>query len=410
MPSLVRRTKELVERLGDPEAQVLAEFTAGVADLVRCRDPIRVLDSIDGTFGWLELADQCDREDLRLRVVQWAAYGYYATGQMAKCDAALERAGEIAERLGSPRFSWEVDLNLGMRLMDRGQRDAGLALVRSAGAIVRRLRPDIQMSVELIALMLAENVFDGKHATSRILFEAMEVVTPRGYIFAFAAFSAVETDDLDGARRRISDLLDGDDLEPLRRPDMHLPAALCLLTHAVTQVGDREAGARLRPLFEPLRPYLVSAVPLLAFGQVPEWHIGRLELLAGRPEAAIEELRTAVARTDAYEIPWSSAVYRVDLAIAFHRSGETAEAEATLAEAESLAERHGLAWAGDEAAKARAEFEGREPRPVEPSHERSRPIRALAARGSRRALAATVATSMMPSSSAATASPAVSGR
>jgi class 3 adenylate cyclase/tetratricopeptide (TPR) repeat protein len=390
MPDLVRRAKELEERLGDVEAQVLAGYTELLVDLVRCSEPTRVLDIVEGSLRLVELADRCDREDLRFRVVQWSTYCYYATGRIAECEKAIERAGEIAERLGSPRFSWEVDLNRGIRLMDRGERDAGRELVRRAGAVVRRLRPDIQMSVELLALLFAENVYDSKHATSRIVFEALEAVTPRGYIFAFAAFSAAETGDLDGAQRRISKLLAGDDLESLRRPDMHLPAAVCVLTHAVTLVGDHEAGVRLRPLLEPLRPYLISPAPTLAFAPIAEWQIGRLELLAGRPEAAVEELRKAVARTDAYEIVWSSAMYRVDLAIALHRSGEAAEAEATLAEAESLAERYGLGWATETAAKARAEIEGCEVSVAEPAGERTRPIRALAARGGRRALAAMV--------------------
>jgi len=168
-----------------------------------------------------------------------------------------------------------------------------------------------------------------------------------------------------------------------------MATAVWALAFTATLTGDREAGARLRPLLEPLRPFLISPAPAVAFGQVPEWHLGRLELLAGRNEAAIEELRTAAARGDEFESV-TGCLARADLARALHRHGDREEAAAVLAEAEAIVERYGIAWGRREAAEARAEMEGREAPRRALTAGRSRPIRALASRGGRHALAAMV--------------------
>lgn len=386
---LVRRAEQLGRRLGDPEAAVLARSTRLIGLFSRSPDPLLTFDHIEAFLPILQLAEECDREDLLFRTVQLSAFGYYVLGRMADCDRAIERMGEIAQRLGSPRFTWEVDLNRGLRLLDRGDREGGVALVHSAGAVVRRLRPDIHIAVAALGLLTTEWIFDGEIATSRSIYEAMERVLPRGLISAFVAFAAAMEGDFKTARRRMGALLT-DDLEPLRRPDGHLPTAIWALAIAATLAGDREAGARLRPLFEPLRPYVISPAPALAFGQLPQWHIGRLELLAGRPDVAVPELRAAVDRADAYEIVWVGGPARADLATALHRCGDADGAATALSEAESVAERYGVRWAIDAAAKARAEIEGREPEARTSTVERSRPIRALASRGGRHALAAMV--------------------
>ena len=388
--ALAERAAALAGRLGDVEAQILARFTTLVARFARYGDPLEVFDMLEKEALILaELASDCDREDLVFRVIQWSAAIHYISGRVAECEEAIERLAEIAARLGSPRFSWEVDLNRGMRLLDRGDRAGGESLVRRAGSVMRRLRPDIQMIVELALLATSELIYDGEAATSRLVWEAMEDAMPRGLISSFAALMVAEDGDFEEARRRMRLLL-SDDLEPLRRPDGHLPVALCALAHTACLVGDAETGERLRALIEPLRSRVVVGPPAICFSYLPEATIGRLELLAGRPEAAAEELRAAVARADAFQMVFQSTQARVDLARALHRSGDPSGALTALAEVESIAQRYGVGGIGDRVADARAEFEGLEPSVDVISGERSRPIRALAARGGRRALAATV--------------------
>jgi eukaryotic-like serine/threonine-protein kinase len=388
--ALARRAEALGERLGDIEALVLARCTAFAARFACCPEPLTSLDQLGDSLEILALAEECDRDDLLFRVMQWFAVYHYVTGQIPECEEAIERTGRIAERLGSPRFTWEVDLNRGLRLIDRGDREGGEALVRRAGTIVRRLRPDIHASTELMGLMVAEWIYDGQTATARVAYEAMEEVAPWGFTRAISAFSAAVDGDRETARQRVWKLLEGD-LRALRYPDGHLPASVCTLALAVTLSGDRAAGERLRPLFESFRPYLVAAPPTMCLGHLPEWHVGRLELLAGRHDAAVEELRGAVVRADALEIAWLRGMARVDLSRALHAHGELAEARRTLAEAEALAQRYGMRWVADCATEASAELEGRPPvEEVGGRVERSRPIRALATRGRRRALAVAV--------------------
>jgi class 3 adenylate cyclase len=389
MAALVRQAEVLGSRLGDAEARVLARFTGLVALFAHSPDPLRVLGQFEAFIEMLDLAEECDREDLLFRVVQWSAVAHYVCGRVDDCDRAVERAGEIAQRLGSPRFTWEVDLNRGMRLLDRGDRSGGEALIRRAGSVVRRLRPDIHIAVEAIGLLVSEWTFDGETAASRLLWEAWDRVTPRGVTSAFIAFAAAIEGDHETARRRMQDLLT-DDLRRLRRPDGYVPTTLCALAFTATHLGDGEAGARLRPMLEPMRSHIVSPVPMVGFGHLPEWHIGRLELLAGRPVAAVEDLRGAVARVDADEIVWAAGMVRIDLARALRCDGDADGAAAVLAEAEALAERYGIGWCSSGIAEVRAELEGREPQAKASSVEGSRRFRALTSRGGRQALAAMV--------------------
>jgi class 3 adenylate cyclase len=392
LAGLAARAAELDQRLGDTESNVLARFTATISVCARSTDPLSALDRLEAFLALNEVAQKCEREDLVFRVVQWAAAANYALGRIAECERMIERGAEIAARLGSPRFTWEVDVNRGYRLLDHGDRAAGEALVRRAGATVRRLRPDIHAQMELTTLLWGRVIYDGETATALTAYTAMETVSPSGLISAVVTDITAYNGDYATARRRLSSQLAGD-LALIRRPDLHLPITLCELAEAATLSGDRVAGERLRGLLEPLRPYLMQPSPAVAFGQIAEWHIGRLELLADRPAAAVEELGAAIARADAFGIVWLTAWARVDLAVAVHRRndhGDAARALATLAEGEAIAERHGMRWIVGQAAVARAELEGHEPAEAVAPAERIRPIRAIAARGGRRALAAMV--------------------
>jgi class 3 adenylate cyclase/tetratricopeptide (TPR) repeat protein len=392
LAALVERARELDRCLGDAESQVLASFTGVVAACSRTPDPLATYDRFEEYLELSDLAERCGREDLLFRIVQWSIVAYYALGRIADCERAIEHAAEIAQRLGSPRFTWEVDVNRGHRLLDQGDRAGGEALLRRAGATVRRLRPDIHMIVELSGLLSTGWIYDGETAIFGTVYTAMEAAGPSGAVSAAATWGATLNGDYDTARRRLATQL-AEGLDALRRPDIHVPPGLCLLALAATVSGDRSAGARLRPLFEPLRPYLMQTLPVICFGQIAEWHIGRLELLAGSPEAAVGELRAAAARADALDLVWLTGWTRVDLATALHRRdgpGDPEEARAVLAEGEAIAERHAMRSVINRAALARTELDGRELPAPALATERPRPIRALTARTGRRALAAMV--------------------
>ena len=392
LAGLAARAAELDRRLGDVESNVLTRFTALISACARSVEPLSALNRFEEFLRLNEVAQKCEREDLVFRVVQWAAAANYTLGRIAECERMIERAAEIAERLGSPRFTWEIDVNRGHRLLDHGDRAAGEALLRRAGATVRRLRPDIHAQMELTSLLQGRVIYDGETATALTAYTAMETVSPSGFISAVVTGITAYNGDYDTARRRLSSQL-VEDFALIRRPDIHLAAALCMLAEAATLSGDRAAGERLRGLLEPLRAYLMSPAPAVAFGHIAEWHIGRLELLADRAAEAVDELGAAVVRADAFGIVWLTAWARVDLAVAVHRRndpGDATRAWATLAEGEAIAERYGMRWIASQAAVARAELEGHEPTEVVAPAERIRPLRAITARGGRRALAAMV--------------------
>jgi class 3 adenylate cyclase/tetratricopeptide (TPR) repeat protein len=390
---LARRARELGDRIGDTESQVLARFSEMVASAVRSRDPMSYIGRFaEEALELTRIAEGCGRDDLLFRVVEWSLVAHYVRGDIVECDRGVERAAEIATRLGSPRFTWEVDVNRALRFLDRGDRVRGEALLHSAGRTVRRLRPDIHMAVELTLRMFNSWLFDGETATLHTGYAAMDAVVPMGGISALHTIAAALDGDYGVVAQRMEHQLAGD-LSSIRRPDFHLPTSLCFLAMAATLSGNCGAGKRLRALLEPLRPYLLTLGPAIYSGHVVEWHIGRLELLADRPEAAVSELRTAVERTDALGLAWLTGWSRVDLAVAYHRRGDSGDREralATLAEGEALAEGFGMRGVQQQAALARAELEGREPPPRRSATEHTRPMRALTARTGRRALAAMV--------------------
>jgi class 3 adenylate cyclase/tetratricopeptide (TPR) repeat protein len=390
LSGLARRAELLSARLGDAEAAVLAQLTKLITEFAHYPDPIRSLDMFDTAKSTLfALEARCPREELRFRVVQLSAVAHYINGEIEECDAAIARMDEIAARLASPRFAWEVDMQRGMRCFDRGDREQAEALFRKAGAVVRRLRPDLHVTLELFGLMAAEVAYEGETSIALVASEALEAAMPRGYTSAFVAFIAAIAGDAEKARGKLRELLT-DDLEPLRRPDGHMPASVCLLAHAAVETGDRDAAARLLPLLDPLRPYVVVPPPAMTYGHIPAWHIGCIRLLLGDVEEAVEELRAAVALADQLEIVWLRAMARVDLARALSRRGEESEARAVLAEGEEVVDRFGIGWARKPIARALGELDGREIVAAKPTGEHIRPIRALATRGGRRALSALV--------------------
>jgi class 3 adenylate cyclase len=393
LSALAQRARELDARIGDTESQVLARFSEVITAATRSAEPLTSMGRFaEQGIELCRLAEGCGRDDLLFRVVEWSLVAHYLRGEIAQCDQGVEHAAQIASRLGSPRFTWEVDLNRAFRLLDRGDRAGGEELLRRAGRTVRRLRPDIHVALELTLLMFNQWLFDGETAALRPVYAAVEAAVPMGAISALATLAAAMDGDHDTAAQRMERQL-ADDLALIRRPDIHLPTSLCFLAIAATYSGDRVAGERLRELLEPLRPYLMTLGPAIHGGHVVEWHIGRLELLAERPEAAVEELRIAVARADVFGLAWLTGWTRVDLAVALHRRnglGDREQALATLAEGEVLTEGYGMRGVQQRAALARAELEGSE-LPIAPSPtEHSRPLRALTARTGRRALAALV--------------------
>ncbi len=389
LAALAGRAEELERRLGDAEARVLCGLAVLVVRFARRPDPSDtegLFEEMEASLDLLEVAEECGRDDLLFRVVLWCAAVHYTMARIPECDRALERGAEIAARLGSPRFAWEVDMARSMRLFELGRREEAKAQFHRASAVVSRIRPDVQVTAEVNLAMVVTWIYGGDTVMSGLLAEAMRAELPGGALSVGLLSMASAGRDVEATRRELRAEF-ARDLEGLRNPDGHWPVGLCWLAHAAIQSGDREAGERVRPLLEPLRSRLCSSTPVIGFGQLPEWYIGGLELLAGRLDEAVAELRGAVARADELELVWVSAWSRVDLATALHRNGDTEGAESVLAEAESLAERHGVGWAALRAEAIRAEIEGREPPSPGRTAERNRPLRALAARGGRRALA-----------------------
>ncbi len=389
---LVAQAESLAQLAGDPEAGYFATGASLVSRFACNSDPIRSLELVDHAGQLIEGAERVGRDDVLFRALHQASFAHYSRGRAAECDQAIERMAEIAERLGTPRFSWEVDWARGQRLLDRGNVAPGIELIRRGGETLRRLRPDLHIATGLTVLAITNLFYEDDPATAAAVCDSVVALAPWGLMSALGTWAHALNDEAEIAQRRLRALVT-DDLEPLRRPDIHVPPALTVLAQAAVLVGDHEVGSRLRPLLEPMRPHLMVAVPVLVNAWVPQHVIGQLELLAGRPDAAVDELVMAIERADAAGIVVMSSWARIDLAAALHRArGRAARAQAleTLSAAHAIAEHHGVKLLSRLARDARCEFDDQPRAPRVRAVPRDRPLRGLAARTGRRALAALV--------------------
>jgi tetratricopeptide (TPR) repeat protein len=386
---LVAQARSFAERAGDPESLFFAKGARLIAEVGRTSEPTRVLDLIDHIELLLAEAEHVGRDDVLLRMLRLAAWASYCCRRIERCEQLIERMAIVADKLGTPRFTWEVDQARAERLTDRGERAQALGLVERAGATLRRLRPDLHLAIELTILAWSSAIYDDQISTSLAATESMGAATPWGMISAYATWWLALNGEHDAARDRLAELCAAE-FETIRRPDIQFPTGLALLALAAAIVGDRETGNRLRPLLEPSRQYMLNGAPALFGGFLAVHALGRLALLAGDLDAAIDDLQTAVEWSDSVGSRVNSSWTRIDLAGAQHQRGDRAGAIETLAAAEQLASEYGMGLLIRLAREARDELEGRPVAPAAAPGGRARPVRALAARTGRRALAAFV--------------------
>ena len=315
---------------------------------------------------------------------------------MAECEQAIERAAEIAAAPGQSALHLGDRLRTAAsRLLDHGDRAGAEALLHRAGSD---------------AATPASRSSDGRGALPRLLradgsttarprprapcWEAIEAGVPRGSISA--------VDHLRGGARRRSRDRPPAACEPARgrlRRVAPSPTATCLTAlccwrslrrspATVRRASTAASAARAAaPLSDSDHADDVHRV------QRPSGTSAVLELLAEDIEAAVGELRACGrAGRRPRTVVWPR-MARVDLAIALHRRGDpgdSEEARAVLAEGERSPSATAMRWVESQAALARAELDGRRSRRFASPPPSARPVRALTARGGRRALAAMV--------------------
>ncbi len=353
------------------------------------------LDAIGAVVVWPEvvaLAEQSGRDDWLLRALAWAAFAACVDGEVERCDDLIEQAGVVAARLGTPRFTWEVEELRAERMIARGDLAGGFALGERACETIGRLRPDIQVMIGLGTRLGMKAFYDAEWGAAAAGFRSVAAANDWGAMDAFVLWLQAMNGERETSWAAIDRAL-ADDFDSFRGLDGSFPVALTCVAYAAAEIGHVRAGERIRPRLERFRGKSLTIGASVYFNHPAEFVIGRLEMLAGRHASAAEELHTAVALADAREIDYLRPWARVELARALFRGGESSDLEAAqhvLAEAEALAEANGSAFVLGEAAKLRAEMTGAPLATVAPAQVRTRPLRALATRSGRRALATLV--------------------
>ena len=386
---LVAIGERALAELPPGSAPPILENQSRFATFAACADPVMdPIQALQDLSPALEAGGSDD--EWRVRELMWAAHAAACRCEPQRCDELIERMGEAAERLGSPRFLCEVDLMRSQRIVERGDMAAGIALAESAGAVLGRLRPDLQALFLLTQRAVGVIFFDSDPRAALDPLRSIAAGRRWGLVEAWIVLVSSLAGEQEQAWARIDELLAEPDLETLATPPIHLASSLLLMAIAAARTGHRAAGERLRPLIEPLRGHVVYNAPAVAWGLVPEMAIGLLEDLAGRHESAVAELHEAVEIADAADILWVRCYARNALVRVLHRSGDVEAARRILDEGEALARGKQAHFFISEAAAIRAELDGVPLAATVPAPAEVRPVRAFAARSSRRALAVLV--------------------
>jgi hypothetical protein len=389
---LVARAERLAAGRDDALTQLQLEAIRFGSAFAYSSDPLDAPGKVSTWLEFLPLAERSGRDDWLLRTLTWAAHAACVEGDLRHCEDLIEQAGVVAARLGTPRFMWEVDELRAERMIARGDLNAGIELSKHAVVTVGRLRPDIQVLIGLGARLGMTSFYDANWDAAVAGYRSIVAASDSGVLNAFLVWMESMSGEKEAAWASIDQLLDSD-FEELRGLDGTFAFALMLVAYAAAEIGHERAGARIRPLLERFRSKNLTIGPSVYFSHPAEFAIGRLDLLAGNHASAAEELHTAVGRADELEIDFLRPWTRIELARALFRGGEPSDLEAAqrvLAEAEELAATSSQTFALGEAARLRAEMEGRPLATVAPAQPRTRPLRALATRSSRRALATLV--------------------
>ena len=255
-------------------------------------------------------------------------------------------------------------------------------------------------------------IYDNETTSLRAVFESIEAVGPWGWMSALATLAAAIEGDRDTARRRLKSLL-SEDLAPLRRPTSMFRAPCACWQSAAALAEDRERApgcARCSRRCGPTccrlrRPSSTATSPS---GTSASWNCSR-----AAPDAAVGELRAAVARADSLDLALAEGM---DKGGPRHRSapprwpGRPRAGTRSAQRRRVIAERYGTDGFSTGRPSSRRVRRSRAAADLPADRRAQRPVRALAARTGRRALAAVVRGRTMRHSSGASPSPAASVR
>jgi DNA-binding SARP family transcriptional activator len=333
---------EQARRAGDPAALAAALNARRVALWA----PQHAEERLAVAGEMVAAAEQAGDREAVLHGRNWRVVDLIELGRIAEAAAEIDAYEALAAAVALPHFGWYVPLWRGTLAILAGRwhqagelADRALALGRQADDPNAPLFVGIQRHHSLWTqwrLVESDRV--------RLIENAAISPAKAGWMVNVALLDAL-TGATDNARRIVSELTrDGGRALTL---DVNWHGA-CVLAEAAVELADRDAGAVLYGLLEPLASrFAIIARAVGCLGSA-ERHVGRLAGLLGHHEEAEARLRRAVGANDRAGAGPHAAVAFLHLSEVLESSGRAGAARDALLETARRAEALAMPALGDE--------------------------------------------------------------
>jgi class 3 adenylate cyclase len=193
---------DLLERAGDRHRALLARIELGLRNVLADRDMPGLLSSVRAVF---EDAERLGDEPVVMQAAGWTGLAASWSGQFAEAEAAFARSNEIAARAGSPfRSLWNAAFE-SVALAFAGRVPDAVAMIATAKESHPGYRESLLLEWSTLVHLL--------HGDYKAVLDACQEIISwhpgalgnrRGLALGFGARAAVETADVDLARRYVA--------------------------------------------------------------------------------------------------------------------------------------------------------------------------------------------------------------
>jgi tetratricopeptide (TPR) repeat protein len=307
MVALAAEATELATQLGDPEALALAAGARRRAFWAPNQLEQRLADST----ALLTLAREAGDLELVLQGHAWLVVDLLEQGQPDAVEAQMEAFNEGARRLRQPLYTWQASIWLAMRALLEGRLDDADRLAAdalAAGSHGETVTAPQYYAIQLLAIRREQDRMAELEEAARDLLAS----NPYRPAWRAALLTLVwELGRADEARQEFETAMEHFERAP-RDGDWLIAATL--LADAAAELGDRDRAARMYELMLPYRHgNVVIGLAAVCLGSAARY-LGRLAMVVGQSDAAIEHFDLALAGNAALGTPVYLAHTRLDYA------------------------------------------------------------------------------------------------
>ena len=306
----VERRRRLAERAlstaqASGDERVLAEV------LIRCLiarwGPDNPEERIAMAARSIEIASRLDEPLDLFHALHWQATAQVEVGQVRAAAAALREQERIAARVGDSTASWLCECSASVHLALGGRlEEAEVRAQRAAERAKSSAQPDVlPFYISQIASIRWQQ---GRLAElAPLLARALDQYPGLPAFRSLVTLSHAAAGESAFAREVLASDAANDFAELPRDPIWI--AAAATYAHAIADLGDRDAAAKLQPVLEPFRGQM--ATTSISIWGLVDHALGRLELLLGETDSGRASLQRAIDDYTAMPAPlWAAQAER----------------------------------------------------------------------------------------------------